>query len=186
MATTGMARLKAEKSIKTTRIKQPAIELNLQDIEETQGAIKELGDLQREFLRITTQMNDKIAIITEEYAPELEAYKKDMDILQKGIQSFCESRRDNLTQNGKVKTVKLTTGEVSWRQRPPSVSLRGMESVLEMLKKLGLDRLIRVKEEVNKDAILNEPETVKGIAGISVRTGVEDFIIKPFENKAQA
>ena len=39
-----------------------------------------------------------------------------------------------------------------------------------------------VKEELNKEAILNEPEAVKGVAGLSIKTGVEDFVIQPFEN----
>lgn len=169
-----------------TRVKKPANLINLNSIEETQSAIKEMGDIQREFLRKTTKMNDEIALITENYAGDLEDLKGRVDELQTGIQAFCESRRFDLTQNGKMKTVKFTTGEVSWRQRPPSVSVRGTDGVLEMLERMGLNKFIRQKQEVNKDAILNEPDEVKGIAGITVKTGIEDFVVKPFENKAQA
>lgn len=169
-----------------TRVKKPANLINLNSIEETQSAIKEMGDIQREFLRKTTKMNDEIALITENYAGDLEDLKGRVDELQTGIQAFCESRRFDLTQNGKMKTVKFTTGEVSWRQRPPSVSIRGVDGVLEMLERMGLNKFIRQKQEVNKDAILNEPNEVKGIAGITVKTGIEDFVVKPFENKAQA
>lgn len=169
-----------------TRVKKPANLINLNSIEETQSAIKEMGDIQREFLRKTTKMNDEIALITENYAGDLEDLKCRVDELQTGIQAFCESRRFDLTQNGKMKTVKFTTGEVSWRQRPPSVSIRGTDGVLEMLERMGLNKFIRQKQEVNKDAILNEPDEVKGIAGITVKTGIEDFVVKPFENKAQA
>ena len=100
------------------------------------------------------------------------------------MQGFCEANRSELTNGGKVKTANLITGEVQWRQRPPSVSVRGAESVIETLVRLGLNVFVRTKEEINKEAILNEPDAVKGVAGITVVTGVEDFVITPFEQAA--
>ena len=47
-----------------------------------------------------------------------------IETLQAGIQTYCEAHRDELTSGGKTKTANLVTGEVSWRQRPPSVSIR--------------------------------------------------------------
>lgn len=176
---------KVVKKAVRTRVKKPANLINLNSVEDTQVAIKKMGDIQREYLRMSTKMNDEIALVTENYAGDLEDLKAQVEQLQTGIQAFCESRRTDLTNNGKIKTVKFTTGEVSWRQRPPSVSIRGVDGVLEMLERMGLNKFIREKQEINKDAILNEPDEVKGIAGINVRTGIEDFIVKPFENKAQ-
>ena len=74
---------------------------------------------------------------------------------------------------------------MSWRQRPPSIAVRGIESVLENLRTLGLARFIRQKEEVNKEAMLNEPDIAATIAGITVVRGKEDFIIVPFEVETQ-
>ena len=105
--------------------------------------------------------------------------------LQSGIQTWCEAHRDELTGNGKVKFANLTTGEVQWRNRPPSVSIRGADNVIELLRRLGLERFIRVKEEINKDAILNEKEAVKNIPGISIKSDIEDFSIIPFEQDVQ-
>ena len=79
----------------------------------------------------------------------------------------------------------FTTGEVQWRNRPPSVSIRGADNVIELLRRLGLERFIRVKEEINKDAILNEKEAVKNIPGISIKSDIEDFSIIPFEQDVQ-
>ena len=102
------------------------------------------------------------------------------------MHTFCEANRAELTNGGKVKTANLVTGDVSWRLRPPSVSIRGADTVIETLKRLALGRFVRAKEEVNKEAILNEPDAVKGVAGISIVTGVEDFVITPFEQEAVA
>lgn len=53
--------------------------------------------------------------------------------------------------------------------------------MLESLRTLGLVRFIRTKEEVNKEAMLNEPELAATVAGVTIKTGVEDFVITPFE-----
>ena len=124
-------------------------------------------------------MNDKIAEITKQYQPSLEALQGRLEILQEGVQAYCEAHREELC--GKGKTANLVTGEVSWRTRPPSVSIRGAETVLETLKRIGLSRFIREKSEPNKEAMLNEPDAVKGIAGITIVKDVEDFAITPFE-----
>ncbi|EHE7865421.1 host-nuclease inhibitor protein Gam [Salmonella enterica subsp. enterica serovar Abony] len=166
---------------KTKRIKSAAAVYVPQNKEDVIGDIKKIGDLQRELEREQTIMNDAIGAITEKHAPGIEALKRDIDTLSQGIQGWCEAHRDELTQNGKTKTASLITGKVEWRNRPPSVGIRGVETVLETLHRLNLDRFIRTKEEINKDAILNEPEVVKGVAGITVRSGIEDFSITPFE-----
>ena len=154
-----------------------------QSRDEAAQYIRQIGDLQRKMLREQAEMNDAIAHLTETYQPRLELLKGDIGTRQEGLQAWCEANRAELTNGGKVKTANLVTGEVQWRQRPPSVSVRGADSVIEALKGFGLDRFVRTKEEVNKDAILNEPDAVKGVAGINVVTGVEDFVITPFEQE---
>lgn len=166
-----------------TRVKQPA-KLRFVSVEQVQSAIKEIGDLSREHTRLTTEMNDKIGATSEQYAPQLKSLEKEIEPLQKAVQEYCEANRDELTEFGKTKTANFVTGEVQWRQRPPSVAIRGADAVLESLQRLGLDRFIRTKNEINKDALLNEPDVAKGIAGITIKTGVEDFVIKPFEQVA--
>ena len=166
---------------KATRIKTDTFAVRYQTRDEVETAIKEIGDLNRELERLPIEQNDKLAAITEEYAPLMNAVKEKLSPKQDAVQAWCESRRDELTQNGKTKTGSFNTGEVQWRQRPPSVGIRGAESVLESLRTLGLVRFIRTKEEVNKEAMLNEPELAATVAGVTIKTGVEDFVITPFE-----
>ncbi|HHF5724309.1 host-nuclease inhibitor Gam family protein [Haemophilus influenzae] len=166
---------------KATRIKTDTFAVRYQTRDEVETAIKEIGDLNRELERLAIEQNDKLAAITEEYAPLMNAVKEKLSPKQDAVQAWCESRRDELTQNGKTKTGSFNTGEVQWRQRPPSVGIRGAESVLESLRTLGLVRFIRTKEEVNKEAMLNEPELAATVAGVTIKTGLEDFVITPFE-----
>ncbi|MBB4845017.1 phage host-nuclease inhibitor protein Gam [Paucibacter oligotrophus] len=162
-----------------TRIKAKAAVQVPQTKTDCAADIKLIGDLQRDFERQRAEMNDQIAEITKQYQPGLEALQGRLLVLQEGVQSFCEAHRETLC--GKGKTANLVTGEVCWRQRPPSVSIRGADSVMDTLLRMGLGRFVRVKNEPNKEAMLNEPDAVKGIAGIAIVSGVEDFVITPFE-----
>lgn len=141
--------------------------------------IKNLGDIQRDFERQRAEMNDAIANITKQYQPALEALTTRMTNLQEGIQTWCAANRTSLCP-GESKTANLITGEVSWRKCPPSVSIRGVEAVIETLKRMALGRFVRSKEEINKEAILNEKDAVRGIPGITIVSDVEDFAITPF------
>jgi len=168
-----------------TRIKAPAVAVSIaQTRDQVALEIKALGDAQRMMTREMAAMNDDIAIVTARHQPALDAMKAQIDALQTSIQGWCEANRDELTNGGKTKTANLVTGEVQWRQRPPSVRIRAQEMVIETLEKLGMTRFLRVKTEINKEAVLAEPQAVSGIAGLGISSGVEDFVITPFEQTA--
>lgn len=168
-----------------SRIKQEAAPFPVpQTKDEAIEAIAEIGRRQRERIRIETAMNDDLAKIRQGWeaqaAPHLEKIKQ----LSGGVQLWCEANRDHLTDGGKVKSARLASGEVKWRLRPPSVAVRPVDVVIGFLKQGGLDRFVRVKEEVNKEAILTEPEAVAHIKGITI-IQKEDFVIVPFETELE-
>lgn len=154
---------------KAVRIKAEVHELNLQTQDEVALAIKEIGDLEREQVRLSTLQADEKAAIDEKYTAKLTALKDKVKPLQKAVQAYCESRRDELTNGGKQKTAYFNTGEVQWRAKPPAVVAKGIDMILENLRNLGLFKFIRTKEELNKEAMLAEPEVARSIAGITIR-----------------
>ena len=151
-----------------------------QSKEQTAEAIRALGDAQRELTRIQTGVNDQIAALTDECKGQIDALQTRIGTLTDGIQTWCEAHRAELLAGG-GKEANLITGQVRWRQRPPSVSIRSRDKVLETLRALGLGRFIRSKDEPNKEAMLADPKAVSGVAGISIVTGLEDFVVEPFE-----
>ena len=167
----------------TKKLKAKAQTYAPQSKADCQADIKKLGDLQREFTREQADLNDAISNLTKTAAPRLTQLTERIELLQAGVQTWCEANRKDLCGTGK--TANLITGEVQWRARPPSVSIRGAEVVMENLKSLGLERFVRVKEEPNKEAMLNEPDAVRGVAGITINSGIEDFTITPFEVSAE-
>lgn len=151
-----------------------------QSREETAEAVAEIGRRQRERDRIQAAMNDELSAVKQRFEEEAAPHADAIKTLSAGVQTWCEANRDELTNDGKVKTANLASGKVSWRIRPPKVSLKAIDNVLAALKELKLTRFIRVKEEVNKEAILAEPDAVQHVKGISIHQG-EDFVIVPFE-----
>lgn len=164
-----------------TRLKTPAVAVNVpQSREMAATAIANIGALNRQLARTEANMNDELAEVKKRWEEAADPLRLQITALTQGVQTWAEANRDALTQNGKVKTAALTTGEILWRLRPPSVRITGAEAVLDALRCLGLKRFIREKEEVNKDAILNEPEAVAHVPGIAISQG-EDFVVVPFE-----
>ncbi|EDW6064299.1 host-nuclease inhibitor protein Gam [Salmonella enterica subsp. enterica serovar Oslo] len=170
---------------KVSRLKAAAASYTPQSREQVSVDIKKIGDIQRELTRIEADANDQIAVIMNQNTPKIEALRAELDVLQKGVQTWCEANRAEITKDGKTKTANLITGEVAWRTRPDSVSVKGVDLVLEALKKLKLNRFIRRKEEINKDAILADKKAVENIKGISIVSGKEDFSITPFEQEIE-
>lgn len=168
-----------------TRVKASANAWSAQSRADVETGIRKIGRAQRDMQRIEAAMNDELAKIKERFEREAKPHREEIERYQKGVQAWCEANREQITNGGKTKTASFTTGEVNWRVRPPSCSIRGAEAVLDALRRLGLSRFIRSKEEINKEAILNEPDAVKGVAGISIVQG-EDFNIEPFGDELEA
>jgi phage host-nuclease inhibitor protein Gam len=169
-----------------TRIKQAStiVYPTPQSRDQVADYVASIGVAQRERARIEQDMNDEFAKLKKHYEELAQPFKSEIEERSKGVQAWCETNRKAITQDGKTKTAVLSTGEISWRNRPPKCVTKGVEAILDKLKRLGLDRFIRTKEEINKEAILAEPDAVKRIAGISIEQG-EDFIIKPFETNLE-
>lgn len=152
---------------------------------EASDFIHRIGAAQRERERIQAAMNDRLAEVKAEYEDRAAPFKTEIEDLTKGVQTYCEANRDDLTRSGKVKFHKFAAGEVNWRRRPPRVGVRGMAVVIERLKSLGLMRFIRVKEEVNKEAMLAEPDVAGAVDGVTIGSEGEDFVITPFETELE-
>jgi phage host-nuclease inhibitor protein Gam len=174
------------KTATVTRIKQPSTIAfpTPQNREQVADYIAAIGIAQRERARLEQDMNDELARSSSSYEEQALPFRTEIEERSKGVQAWCETNRNALTQDGRTKTAVLTSGEVQWRLRPPKVSIKGLDAVLDKLRRMGLDRFIRTKDEVNKEAILAEQEAVKRVAGISIEQG-EDFVIKPFETQLE-
>ena len=142
--------------------------------------MRELGDVQRELVRQATALGDATAALKEQAEEAARPLKDRRKVLEAALVTYAEANRAEICARG-TKTADLGTGRIAWRVRPPKVSLRGKEAVLEACRSLGLARFIRVSEDVNKEAMLADPETAAAIAGVTIASEGEDIILEPAE-----
>jgi len=149
-------------------------------LDEAARFLAQIGAEQRATDKIRSGLNAKVDELKARAMVEDEPHQEKISQLVEGLFAYAEAHRDELTDGGKRKTVEVPTGIFGWRMTPLSVSLRDAESILKSLKSLGLQRFIRIKEEVSKGAMLKEPDVAKTVKGVSISQH-EDFIAKPAE-----
>lgn len=167
---------------KSTRIKAPAVAAP-RTREQAEALLEQIGIAQRKVARIEADMNDALTTIKTASEQAAAPHNAEIEGNCKALHAWAEAHRDELCAKGK--TARLASGELSWRQRPPSVRITGTDKVIDALKKLDLTRFLREKIAVDKDAILAEPQAVEHVKGVSITRGVEDFVAKPYESEIE-
>jgi phage host-nuclease inhibitor protein Gam len=168
---------------RTTRVATPTIAAP-QTAAECDALILRLGVAQRRRQAIETEMNEHLAKVRESYERDARTWADENTVWAERTQAYCEAHRAELTADGKRKTYRFGSGEVQWRMRPPSVSVRAVEAVIDALKKLGLGRFVRVREEIDKEAVLREPEVAEQVKGLGISQR-EDFVVKPWDTELE-
>ncbi|MCJ8142936.1 host-nuclease inhibitor Gam family protein [Ancylobacter sp. A5.8] len=150
--------------------------------EDATTAIADIGGLNREIGRLSADANDQIADINRALADKVLPLQERVTALTEGLKVWAEANRAALTNGGKVKTANLVTGILSWRNLPPKVGLRKVEDVIAAITRMGLGKkFLRTKQEVDKEAMLKDPEKARTVPGVTVGSAGEEFIVEPFE-----
>ena len=118
----------------------------IKTLEDADLALKEIGLLEHELEAIDGEANKKIAEIKADCAKQGEGLRKRITDLSALLGAFAEYNREELFKDRKSQ--KLSFGEFGYRK---STAISVKKTTLELLKKLKLDRYIRVKEEIDKD-----------------------------------
>ena len=118
----------------------------IKTLEDANLALKEIGLLEHELETIDGEANKKIAEIKADCAKQGEGLRKRITDLSALLGAFAEYNREELFKDRKSQ--KLSFGEFGYRK---STAISIKKTTLELLKKLKLDRYIRVKEEIDKD-----------------------------------
>lgn len=151
----------------------------MKTIAELQTAFSLLGKLERRRADKAAKLKAKLAALQAKHEEEAAADNSEIRRLQAEIAAYAERHRATLTDSGKSKTVKIGNGCLKWRKQPDKVDVTGdPAAILAALKRRKLTRFIRVKEELDKTAILKEADAIKTpIAGLSIMKGSETLII---------
>ncbi len=128
----------------------------IETYEDADGALLKIGQLEAEILKEEAELNDKIQTIREIYEIKTYVARTMKAGLEAELMSFCS---DNKKDFEKPRTKDLMHGTIGFRNTPPKVELLNRkykwDTVVELLKKMRWGKeFVRVKDEVNKEAIL--------------------------------
>lgn len=157
-----------------------------QSREEAEAMLARLGAIQRDRTMLATALEETLATERSRVDAEDLPLRTEAEDLTRGIQLWAEANRPSLTQDGRTKTIRLSTGEIAWRARPPSVKLRDQNAILEFLAGTGLLRFIREKREVNREAMLAEPSVARDVPGVTISSEGEEFVVSPLTEQVAA
>lgn len=159
-------------------------------------AVKRIGDLQRERTEIKSDYDARIAELQNELAEKLSPIDSEIKKITLSLQAYCDKRKDIFFVN--KKSLELPTGILSYRKSPPSVATSStkklLDSILEKNNLLEqknkfqakLDKVfLRMKVELDKEAILKNPEKAFEKTGIKVSDNEEYFYITPNETNTE-
>ncbi len=147
--------------------------------DEAEAMLAKIGDAQREIALVQASLDQRVADAKADAESAVKLLTKRITELTDGLRVWAEANRPELTDNGKRQHGKLATGLIAWRRRPAKVTVRGVDAVLERIEALGLDRFVRLKREINKEAMLAEPKVAGGIEGVTIGSAGEDFVVEP-------
>jgi phage host-nuclease inhibitor protein Gam len=170
------------------KLKTPAVDAP-QSTHDCACRISAYGELQARRAALVAEMSERQRQIGEEYQERITKIDERLKLEHMAIQMFCEPNRGSLADENGVKYIEFTTGKVEWRKQPDTIAVprtpENLDTVLGLLEQRGLVRFIRVKREINKEAMLlervNLTGLIAGIPGLSLRIGQEAFTIKPLE-----
>ena len=149
------------------------------DAAEANAHLHRLGEIARALGLIKAAQSENVASLAKMVEEDSAPYLGEQQRLVAGLQLWAEANRAALTDGGRTKTIRLAAGAVSWRARPMSVTLRGVEAILDWLVAREAQKFIRTKTEVNKEAMLADPEAARLVPGVTIASGGEDFVVEP-------
>lgn len=116
----------------------------------------------------------KISALKDEAKKKVSELSKNRDTLTSALFAFAQARKAVLTFHSK--TVVVASGLFGWRFTPPAVSTDDSDDVvIARLKRMGLKQFIRVKEELDREMLLAEKPSIRGVS----YTQREEFFVVP-------
>ena len=166
--------------------------------EDADNLMAEFGELSSQSVRIQAGCDDAVAKVMATFQAQLAPKQERMAVIVEALQCYATANRKALTDDGKTKTVTMTAGSFGWRCCPPSVVFRkGLkaEDVIANIRALAKEyaangtagktfaavilSFIRLKEEPNKNAMLENSELAEEVDGVKIITDKEEFFVDP-------
>jgi len=156
------------------------------DRDEAETYLARIGDIRRMTQLNKTALAEAIANVTAEIEASSAKLAEEHDRLFRGLQLWAEANRHALTDGGKTKTVRMGNGSIAWRLAPPSVRIKAPEMALAFLIENQREEFLRRKIEINREAMLANPDLASETPGVMIRSAGEAFVVETIGQKEMA
>lgn len=164
-----------------TRIKPTPLVVTFSTTDEVDNALAHIAARRRQVAIVETGMNEKIDKIKQDAAEECEPALQEIVILEQAILRYAEAQKATLF--GTRKSLALTFGIIGYRASSKLKTLAKWtwERVLQTLRDNEYRKYIRVKEDVDKEALRELPPEL--LAKIGVKIVQEDVFYYELEEQ---
>lgn len=127
----------------------------IQTFDDADKKLLELAQHESFIAKKEAMMNTKIQAIKEDFDKSTASERAAKELIEKEIQDFLLINRSEFLKN---RTRQLIHGSLGWRTNPPKVTQLNkkynVKTSIELIKKILDGKYLRLKEEINKEAIL--------------------------------
>jgi phage host-nuclease inhibitor protein Gam len=159
--------------------------------EELELQLKEYAVNYATLTKKEAEMNEKLNKIKEDFDEKTKELRYTIETIQGEINAFCTKNKSDFD---KVRSKEFQFGTVGFRVNPPKVTLLNrkynLKTVLELVKRLYKKAYVRVKEDLDKEAILADYAGKKlddgKLAGVGLKVDQDEqfYIIPKYEELA--
>jgi phage host-nuclease inhibitor protein Gam len=139
-------------------------------LDECDAALVKIASLTRDINTCEAATNEQITALRTKLEVKVDPLCDQKKDLEQQLELFCTFHRDTVFASG-LKTLKLTHGELNFRQHPPSVEIRKggkfkiadvVANIKERFAKALRERFVRIKEDLDREAILGHASALNG------------------------
>lgn len=165
--------------------------------EDLPKALGQLGELQRERQAEADLTDSKVNELQGQLAEILDPIDREIKKISQSIKKFMDEHKSDYISETK-KTLKLETGDLSYRTGQTSVETRSdkkfigqileannLVKVKENFEKIMHSVFIRTKLELDKELILANPEAAVKVTNVKLYSGTERFYLKPYATSTE-
>lgn len=156
--------------------------------QEVDSTLRAIAVIDSKVMADDAQMNDDMLKVKTRYLPGIQKLQSEKIGLERDIQLFCESQKERFTES---RSQDLNYGKVGFRRGTGALkTLKGFtwESVKNLIKasKKFRDIFLRVKEDIDKQAIIGANLKTEELAKLGVQIAQEDsFYYEAYLKRAE-
>ena len=148
------------------------------NVELAEEKLSTLGCLLKRKQALLEKREDRIYKVEKAFANDLSSIEQEIRRQMTAINQWAARNRENLLPK-KKKTIELVTGKLTWRRNKGRLQITDEEAVINYL--LGITKhpeLIRRRFSINQSLLLQHPQLIEEMEGITLIPPKESLYIK--------